>query len=99
MKQKDNEQALFNKITPNFTQSAEKIKKPLEKSKISADIALKPSKTYAKCNVCGREFEIKLREIETKETIERYFNCTWCRQKYHVYTEHKKRIRRKKKGN
>lgn len=56
-------------------------------------------KTYAKCNVCGRIFEIKLRELETKETIVRYFNCTWCRQRYPVYTKHKKRTRRNKKGN
>ena len=83
------------KSTKNVQKGAQNEKKSQKSGLNGANF----EKTYAKCNVCGRIFEIKLRELETKETIVRYFNCTWCRQRYPVYTKHKKRTRRNKKGN
>lgn len=104
-----NKQALSDKMADfvqkraDFVQkSTENVQKGVQNEKKSQKSGINDAnfeKTYAKCNVCGRTFEIKLRELETKETIVRYFNCTWCRQRYPVYTKHKKRTRRNKKGN
>ena len=66
---------------------------------VGLDLANKSDRTFAKCNVCGQPFQVKLRELETKETISRWFNCPYCMQKYHVYTKHKKKTRRNSKGN